>query len=50
MLANRVKETTTTTGTGSFTTAGAVASFQTFNTAFGEYRRFTYWAVNNINN
>ena len=28
---NRIKETTTTTGTGSFTLAGAVATFQTFN-------------------
>jgi hypothetical protein len=50
MLANRVKETTATTGTGSFTTSGAVAGFQTFNTAFGTDRRFTYWAVNDTDN
>lgn len=32
---DRVKETTTTTGTGNITTAGAVTGFITFNTAFG---------------
>jgi len=44
MFANRVKETTSTTGTGSFTTTGAVSGFETFNTAFGLNFRFTYWA------
>ena len=35
-LADRVKETTTTTGTGDITTAGAVSGFQTINTAIGQ--------------
>lgn len=35
LFKDRVKETTTTTGTGNITTAGAVTGFITFNTAFG---------------
>lgn len=34
-FADRVKETATTTGTGNFTLAGAVAGFISFNSAFG---------------
>ena len=34
-LADRVQETTTTTGTGTITLAGAVADYRTFSTAFG---------------
>jgi hypothetical protein len=46
MLANRVEETTATTGSGSFTTSGAVAGFVSFYDTFGLDRRFKYWAVN----
>lgn len=49
MLEDRVKETTTTTGTGNLTTAGAATNFRTFNTAFGTNRRFFYWIVDDTN-
>lgn len=42
MIADRVKETTTTTGTGNLTLAGAVAQFESFNTAFGTAAPFYY--------
>lgn len=42
MYADRVKETTTTSGTGNITTAGAVTGFQSFNTAFGTNVFFEY--------
>lgn len=42
VFADRVKETSTTTGTGNFTTGGAVTGFQTFNTAFGTGVSFFY--------
>jgi hypothetical protein len=35
LTADRVKETSTTTGTGAFTLAGAVSQFRTFTSAFG---------------
>lgn len=39
---NRVKETSTTTGTGDLTLAGAVTGFQTFNAAFATNKQFEY--------
>lgn len=42
---DRVMETSTTTGTGSFTTAGAVTGYQTFNTAYSTNVLFDYCAV-----
>jgi hypothetical protein len=41
-LADRVKETSTTTGTGNFTLAGAVAGFRTFNGAIATNTRTFY--------
>lgn len=42
MFMDRVKETSTTTGTGDLTTAGAVTGFITFNTAFSTNQWFDY--------
>jgi len=42
MVATRVKETATTTGTGNFTLAGAVTGCRTFAVAYGTNFRFTY--------
>lgn len=42
LTADRVKETTATTGTGNLTLAGAVAQFRTFNEAFGTQVLFSY--------
>lgn len=39
-FADRVMETTTSTGTGNLTTAGAITGFQTCNAAFGTGRSF----------
>jgi len=51
MIANRVKETTTTATNGDLTLAGAFsADFQTFNTGFGLNARFKYWIVDETNN
>jgi hypothetical protein len=41
----RVKETSTTTGTGNLTLAGAVSNYVSFNTAYGTSRRFLYVIV-----
>ena len=45
MFNDRVKETSTTTGTGSLTLAGASTNYVSFNTAFGTNRRFVYIIV-----
>ena len=42
MHRDRVKETSTTTGTGNVTLAGAATGFETFNTAFGVGPFFNY--------
>tara|TARA_R110000751_G_scaffold39270_1_gene93422 strand:+ start:18 stop:395 length:378 start_codon:yes stop_codon:yes gene_type:complete len=41
---DRVKETSTTTGTGTFTLDGAVSSFETFSSAIGNTNT-TYYAI-----
>jgi hypothetical protein len=48
-VAPRVRETTTTTGTGNLTLAGAASNFQTFNTAFGLNIRFHYFIEDSTN-
>jgi hypothetical protein len=44
-FADRVKETSTTTGTGDFTLAGAVAQFEAFTTNFALQVKFYYAIV-----
>ena len=44
VIADRVKETSTTTGTGTFTLAGAVSGFQSFASAIGNANT-TYYAI-----
>lgn len=41
-VADRVKETSTTTGTGNFTVSGAATGYRTFNAAFGTNVKFYY--------
>lgn len=43
LVADRVKETSTTTGTGDVTLAGAASGFRTFNAAFGVGPLFAYY-------
>lgn len=43
MIASRIKETSTSTGTGNITLAGAAAGYLAFNTAFPLNRRFNYY-------
>ena len=45
LVADRVKETTTTTGTGTLTLGGAVAGFETFGTGIGDGNETYYAAV-----
>jgi hypothetical protein len=45
---DRVKETSTTTGTGTFTLDGAVSGFETFSSAIGNTNT-TYYAIVNSN-
>ena len=45
---DRVKETSTTTGTGTFTLDGAVLGFETFSSAIGNTNT-TYYSIANEN-
>ena len=49
VIADRVKETTTTTGTGTINLAGAVAAFQTFVAGVGTGNT-CYYAITSGNN
>lgn len=46
VVADRVRETSTTTGTGTFTLAGAVTGFRTFSTAIGNTNTTFYTIAN----
>ena len=47
VIADRVRETTTTTGTGAITLAGAYTGFQPFSTAIGNANT-TYYTIANV--
>ena len=49
VLNDRVKETSTTTGTGAFTLAGAVTGFETFSAGIGNSNT-TYYGIFNGGN
>jgi hypothetical protein len=49
LVADRVRETTTTTGTGDITLGGAVTGFRSFNSAFGLNATFHYAIVDSTN-
>ena len=48
VINDRVKETSTTTGTGTLSLAGAVTGFETFSSAIGNGNT-TYYAIVNSN-
>ncbi len=47
---DRIKETTTTTGTGNITLAGAATNFQTFTSEFATNEIFSYAIIDDTNN
>lgn len=50
MYSDRIKETSTTTGTGNLTLAGAATGFKTFNTAFSTNEPFNYFILHDTDN
>ena len=49
VINDRVKETSTTTGTGTLSLAGAVTGFETFSSAIGNTNTTYYAIVNTVN-
>ena len=47
VVKDRVQETSTTTGTGTFTLSGAVTGYQTFSSAIGNANT-TYYAIDGV--
>ena len=50
VIADRVRESTTTTGTGTITLAGAVSGFQSFSAGIGNGNSTYYTISNNVTN